>query len=134
MSYEKKEPVWKNVGLWVLSSLIAAMFLFSGFTKLMGAEMHVLNFERWGYPAWFMYVVGLIEVSGAVFVLVPRLASYAALLLSVIMLGAIVTHVAAAEYAMLVMPVMLLVFLEVVAWGRWPRLALPEFLRLRSPA
>ena len=134
MSVENKDPRWKNVGLWVLSALVAAMFLFSGMTKLMGTEMHVANFERWGFPGWFMYVVGVMEVSGALLVLIPRLASYAALLLSVVMLGAVFTHIAAAEYTMLVMPAMLLVFLEVLAWGRWPRLAIPSFFRMRTPA
>jgi uncharacterized membrane protein YphA (DoxX/SURF4 family) len=134
MNSENRNPRWKNAGLWVLSILMAAMFLFAGLTKLMGAEMHVVNFDRWGYPLTFMYVVGLIEVAGALLLLIPRLASYAALLLSVNMLGANLTHIAAGEYTMLVMPLMLLAFLVVVAWGRWPRLALPGFLRMRTPA
>lgn len=134
MSEVIKESKLKNIGLWVLSVMLAGGFAFMASGKLMGSEMSAAGFERWGYPLWFMYVVGLMEVTGAVLLLVPRLASYGALLLGVVMLGAVATHISAAEYSMLVMPLMFGAFLAVVGWGRWPRLIVPGFLRSGSPA
>lgn len=42
-----------SVGLWILTGLLSALYLFTGGTKLMGMEMHVEHFAQWGYPQWF---------------------------------------------------------------------------------
>ena len=47
--------------------------------KLAGAEAHVRHFVTWGYPDWFRLVVGAIEVTSAVLLLVPRLAFFGAM-------------------------------------------------------
>jgi putative oxidoreductase len=50
-------------------------------------------FESWGYPAWFAFVIGASEMAGATLLLLPRLATYAAVFLAVIMLGALATDI-----------------------------------------
>lgn len=48
--------------------------------------------ERWGYPVWFLYLIGALELAGGLAILVPRTASYGALVLATVMLGALVTR------------------------------------------
>ena len=55
-----------------LSRLLAAMFLFAGLTKLLGAEGDVQHFAAWRYPDWLRFVVGSVEVGSALLLLIPR--------------------------------------------------------------
>ena len=51
-------------------------------------------FDKVGLGQWFRYLTGLLEVAGGIGLLIPRYAFYAALLLVIVMIGAIITHVA----------------------------------------
>jgi putative oxidoreductase len=62
-----------RITVWV-SRLLAAMFLFAGLKKLLGAEVDIQHFAAWGYPDWFRLVVGSIEVVSAALLLIPRVA------------------------------------------------------------
>ena len=84
--------ITKNKVLLAVSILLAIAFLGAGFFKLSGAEMMTGNFERYGYPLWFMYFVGLAEVAGAIGLFVQRTAFYAAAGLGILLLGAVGTH------------------------------------------
>jgi putative oxidoreductase len=77
---------------WTLQVLAAALFLFSGTSKLAGVPTMVQMFGVIGIGQWFRYVTGTIEVVGAVLLLVPWLAPFGALALAVTMVGAILTH------------------------------------------
>ena len=48
-------------------------------------------FGIWGYPMWFMYGIGALETIGGASLFVPKAASWAAMVLMVIMAGAVVT-------------------------------------------
>jgi len=87
----------------VLSVLLALVFLASGGAKLAGLEFEIVAFERWGYPLWFMYFTGIVEVAGAIGLLVRRVSAAAAAGLALMMLGAMATHVIHAEWGMLVL-------------------------------
>ena len=82
-----------RIAIWVLSVLLAFVFLMAGIPKLLGVEAHVQHFARWGYPDWFRVVVGAVETASAVLVLIPRLASLGAAGIVTIMAGATYTHV-----------------------------------------
>ena len=60
-------------------------------TKFLQPDRWQALFIGWGYAPWFSPVVGVLEMLGAIGLLVPRLAFYAAALLVVVMLGALVT-------------------------------------------
>jgi putative oxidoreductase len=81
----------KSIAVWVLSGLLAALFLFAGGQKLLGAGGAVEHFSEWGYPPWFRVVIGLIEIAGGLLLLVPSVAFYAAGALGMVMIGAIYT-------------------------------------------
>ena len=85
-----------------LSVLLSLVFLASGGAKLAGLEFEIVAFERWGYPLWFMYFIGVVEVAGGIGLLVSRLSALAGAGLAAMMIGAMATHVIHAEWGMLV--------------------------------
>jgi len=108
----------RSIAVWVISVLLAAMYLFAGATKLAGMQMHVEAFAKWGYPDWFRLVVGATEVVGGALLLVPGAAFYAAVVLAVEMIGAVLTHLTHQEAPNAVVPLVLFVLLAFVAASR----------------
>src|SRR6266702_678071 len=82
------------ITLWTLSGLVAFAFVFVGSGKLAGTAAMVELFDKVGLGQWFRYLTGLLEVGGSIGLLIPRYAFYAAVLLVIVMTGAIFTHVA----------------------------------------
>ena len=109
-----------DVVLWVLQVGAAGMFLMVGFLKLSGNPQLVGLFEAIGLGQWFRYLTGTLEVAGAVLLLVPRLSGLGALMLFVVMIGAVITHLFIVGGSPL-MAIILLVVTGVVAWGRRQR-------------
>lgn len=81
----------RNIAVWTASVALAALFLFAGLPKLLLPEKIGAAFVQNGLPAWFAPVVGVCEVLGAIGLLVPRLAGWAAAGLCGIMVGATIT-------------------------------------------
>ena len=81
------------ITLWTLSGLVAVAFMGAGGTKLAGVPAMVEMFAKVGLGQWFRYVTGLLEVAGAIGLLIPRYAFYAAVLLAMVMVGAIIAEV-----------------------------------------
>jgi putative oxidoreductase len=82
----------RRILLWALTVFVAGMFLLAGSMKLSAQPMMVAMFGQLGLGQWFRIFTGTLEALGAVLVLVPATAVYGALLLAVVMIGAIVTH------------------------------------------
>ena len=82
-----------NVTLWFVQALLALTFLAAGSGKLMGRSDMVALFTAVGIGQWFRYVTGILELTGAVLIVVPKTRSIGAALLVPIMLGAIATNI-----------------------------------------
>ena len=108
-----------NITCWALQGLAAAAFLAAGGSKLAAAPPMVEMFAKIGAGQWFRYLTGALEVIGAVALPVPRAAFYGASLLAVVMVGAIVTHLAVLGGSP-VPALVLLVIVGTVAWLRRP--------------
>ncbi|MFG1857780.1 DoxX family protein, partial [Actinomadura geliboluensis] len=105
--------------LWVPQVLLAAFLLIaSGLPKLVGQADAVETFELIGWGQWFRYVTGIVEVSGAIGLLVPRLAGLAATGLIGLMAGAITTHLLVLDPAWSLMPAAFAVIFAAIAWNR----------------
>jgi uncharacterized membrane protein YphA (DoxX/SURF4 family) len=76
---------------WVLSVLLAALFLFSASGKLMKAEPVVKGFAEFGLGDKIL-LIGVGELVSTILFLIPRTSSLGTLLLGSYMGGAIVTH------------------------------------------
>jgi uncharacterized membrane protein YphA (DoxX/SURF4 family) len=108
-----------NITCWALQGLAALAFLAAGGSKLASAPAMVEMFAKIGAGQWFRYLTGALEVFGAVALFAPRAAFYGALLLAMVMVGAIVTHLAILGGSP-VPALVLLVIVGTVAWLRRP--------------
>jgi uncharacterized membrane protein YphA (DoxX/SURF4 family) len=112
----------KTIVLWVVSGLLAALFLFAGFGKVSGDPQVAEGFGRYGYSLGFAKFIGVCELAGGVGLLIPRLATLAAGGLAIIIAGAIFTHLSHREMGPGVFTLVLLGVLLLVAWVRLPQL------------
>jgi uncharacterized membrane protein YphA (DoxX/SURF4 family) len=98
----------------------------AGITKFTNPEVWAANFTSLGYPNALAPLIGALEVLGVVLLLVPRLTSYAALALGIIMLAAlqaVLTHPNDLGATAPVIHLVLLVAIARMRWGRrWRRL------------
>ncbi len=81
----------------ILAALVGLGMIAAGGAKLASVEQLVQNFERWGYPSWFLYVTGVIEVVAGIAIIAPKTRLVGAALIVVTMLGATATHLRAGE-------------------------------------
>jgi putative oxidoreductase len=77
---------------WILAVLLAVVFIYVGGAKLASNPGMVREFAQIGLGQWLRYCTGILEVSGAVGVLIPTLRFWAALLIAAVMVGATVTN------------------------------------------
>ncbi|WP_035697451.1 DoxX family protein [Glycomyces tenuis] len=77
-----------NITVWVAQALFAAFFVFASVPKILGDDANVASFEQIGAGQWFRVVTGLVELAGAIGLVVPRLSSLAAAGLAIVMLCA----------------------------------------------
>jgi uncharacterized membrane protein YphA (DoxX/SURF4 family) len=109
-----------NVALWSLQAVLAFQFAGGGLLKLTGSPEMVELFAAVGAGQWLRYMVGTLEVAGAVGLLVPRLSGLAALGLAGLMVGATATNLfVLGESPWL--PIGLLLVSALIAWGRRSR-------------
>jgi len=100
---------------WGLRILAAAAFLAAGGAKLAGVPMMVGIFDHIGIGQWFRVATGLVEVAGAIALLVPAAVGFGGLLLAVTMGFAVLTHLFVIGGSP-VPAIMLLVITATVAW------------------
>jgi putative oxidoreductase len=78
----------KKIGVWILVVLLALLFVPIGGMKLLGIPGAVKEFDMIGFGQWFRYVTGVLELAGAIGLLIPKYRFGAALLIAWIMLCA----------------------------------------------
>ena len=105
-------------GLWVLIVLELLGMGVAGLSKFQGDGWPRM-FEGWGYAAWFALAIGTAEMSGALMLTVRKFASYAAMLLIVIMLGAIWTVLTNESRLGPGIPTIHIAILGTILVGRW---------------
>ena len=79
-----KAGLFGKATLWFATLVASALFLLAGTQKLAASPPHPTNFIGWGYPLWVMFFVGAVETAGAILLLVPRLTSFGAALISAV--------------------------------------------------
>jgi len=131
--------------LWIIQVLLALLFLFAGGTKLVIppdvlAKMGSPN--QIPLPGWFVRFIGVVEVLGALGLILPGLlrikpwlTPLAAAGLVVVMIGATALTIAADGVAAGVVPLVVGLLAAFVAYGRWrlaPHTARREMIRRRT--
>ena len=109
----------RRITLWILSGLVALVFIAAGGAKLAGAAAMVELFAKVGLGQWFRYFTGLLEVAAGIGLLISGYAFYAAVLLAMVMAGAFIAH-ATVLGSSPAAPVVLFVLTGIIAWLRKP--------------
>ncbi|HEY4424297.1 MAG TPA: DoxX family protein [Pyrinomonadaceae bacterium] len=115
-----------NIVLWIIQILLALLFLFAGVTKLLPIfTMPPPPPGMWMPPIWFLKFIGLCEFLGALGLVLPGLfrrqqylTVWAAIGLTIIMLGAVVISVMGMGVAAGVIPLVSLLLCLFVVYGR----------------
>jgi uncharacterized membrane protein YphA (DoxX/SURF4 family) len=81
-----------NILLWGVQALLALVFVNASLAKLTGNPEMVALFTAIGFGQWFRYVTGILELTGAVLIMVPKTRTIGSALLATIMLGALTAH------------------------------------------
>ncbi len=94
---------------WSISIILALLFVAAGFSKLWGpsATRWGARFLNWGYPVGSQYVVGAVEIISALALLLPRSRKPAAGSLTLVMAGALCTHLIHGELPRVIAPLIL---------------------------
>jgi hypothetical protein len=107
-----------NIGLWTLQVLLAAVYAFSAYGKLTADAQNVAGFEAMGLGTTGMYLIGALELAGAIAMFVPALTGLAATCFVALMIGAVIITWAIGGGALVAIPATVGVVAAVVAWGR----------------
>jgi hypothetical protein len=107
-----------HIGLWTLQVLLAATYAFAAAGKLSSDPAVLAGFEAMGIGPAAVYVIGTLELAGAIAMFVPRLTGLAATCFVALMVGAVIATLAAGGGAIVAFPATVGVVAAVVAWGR----------------
>src|SRR5262245_58164625 len=107
----------RDILLWCVQALLAFVFVGASWAKLTGNAEMVELFTAVGVGQWFRYVTGVLELTGAVLILVPKTGRIGAALLATIMLGALTAHVFILHVPPTT-PGILFLMSGLIVWGR----------------
>jgi uncharacterized membrane protein YphA (DoxX/SURF4 family) len=82
----------RNTVTWVLTVLLALLYLGTGFAMVSGVEKVAQEFTLFGLPGWFRVTVGALEILGAILLLIPTFTGVASFGLSILMIGGFACH------------------------------------------
>lgn len=111
-----------NTALWTLQIVLALFFAFaSAMSKLIAHPSAVESFATIGYGTWFMYLIGALELAGAVGLVVPRLAGVTAIAFIGLMIGAAFFQIVSFDGQNVATPVVIGLLMGLIAWRRLRR-------------
>jgi putative oxidoreductase len=102
---------------WLLAILLALVFAAAGGAKLVSRRGMVQEFAQLGFGQWLRYFTGILEVTAAIALLIPRIRFFAALQLAVIMAAATIANLSILHLpGMARLTVVLLALALALAW------------------
>lgn len=85
-----------EIAAMVLKGMLAFIFIAAGAGKVLGLKMHRENFAHWRLPQWFRVATGIVELAGAVLLIIGfwqfDFTAVGALLLGMTCIGGVLTH------------------------------------------
>src|SRR6185436_5001282 len=114
-----------NIALWIIQGLLALLFLFAGSMKFIMSVEEMNRQSPVTLPGALLHFIGVCEILGGLGLILPMLlrikpglTPLAALGLIVIMIGAIVIAFIGGVPANAILPIVVLILLAFVAYGR----------------
>ncbi len=113
------------VAYWVVAGLLALFYLYSGGMKVVRSRESLLPMMAWvgSTPLSFVRTIGVLEVLGAIGLILPpltgiapALALAAAIGLALVQIGALILHVRRGETKVIGLNIVLLVVAAVAVW------------------
>ena len=124
-----------NLAVWVLQVLLTGTYVMASLPKLTASPQAVAGFAEMGLGTTGMYIIGALELAGAIALLIPRLCGLAGTAFVALMIGAVIATALTTEPTMVILPATVLVLVAVVAWARRQRTTdLINTLRTRARA
>lgn len=111
-------PRAANIALWISQILTAAVYIGSALAKLAADPTTAASFAAMGVDPAGMTAIAVLEILGAVALLIPRLAGLAGLAFVGLMVGAVAMTVLTHGIAMAATPAVVGLLAAVIAWGR----------------
>ncbi len=113
---------WKIID-WLVRLLLALAFTLASLGKLTANPGVLEMFTRFGFPDGFHLLIGVLELAGAVLLLIPKTRQVAVMILAMIVVGAAGAHLVHDPLLELIRPLVFAVFLALVLY--LPRKMIP---------
>ena len=113
-----KRERWADLALWVPTLFLVYVFARQGAAKFSDTSGWARAFRFWHFPVWFRILIGALEVSAAALLLTRRTAAIGAILIVMVMLGAMGTHIYWGRPGQVTSEVLPLLLALLVLWGR----------------
>ena len=110
------EKMRKLSGRSIFAWLLALFFVVGSSTNLFATEGILAEYRLWGYPDWFHYLTGTMELTSAILLAIARTRLFGVLLGGVVMVGAAATLLLHDEYAHALAPIVVLALLGLCGW------------------
>jgi uncharacterized membrane protein YphA (DoxX/SURF4 family) len=85
-----------------ITCALALAFVVAGLVNAIGTAATRRDFARWGYPAWWGRLTGLVEIGAAALIAFPATHAIGAMMAAAVLLVATITVVRHRDYAHLV--------------------------------
>lgn len=106
---------WRNA----LPFVLAAFFVVGSLSNLLAPTPIYEEYLKWGYPRWFHFVTGLLELSAAILLVRAPSRLLGSALGCTVMLAALATVIIHGEYGHAVPPLVVATLSLVVGWTSW---------------
>lgn len=106
---------WRHIYAWIL----AAFFTVGGFLNIFASSTILEDYHRWGYPDWFHYLTGMLELTSAALLILPFTRLVGSALATAVMGAAAATVALHAEYTHAIPPLIVMVLACLNGWLTW---------------
>jgi uncharacterized membrane protein YphA (DoxX/SURF4 family) len=114
----------KKIIYWIATGWLALGMISTGIVQLLQVDENIQPILELGYPAYFLIILGLWKILGAIVVLIPRsplLKEWAYAGFFFAMSGAVFSHLASGSPPTDFLPPLLLLTLTLVSWYLRPQ-------------
>ena len=107
-----------DIMLWVFSLFLASIFIRQGYAKFSDSSGWAQAFRAWHFPVWFRILIGVAETGAGLLLLTRRTALAGAVIIIVVMIGAMGTHIYWGQPGQVRSEVLPLLLATIIAIGR----------------